>query len=49
MSVLLPFPVSTVWFLILTVPFRNGSIIACSTAFCSEAEMNEMSEYGIVP
>ena len=43
------FLISTIWFLILTNVFRNGSIVACSTACSSAAEMNEMSEHGTVP
>ena len=44
-----PFYVSISWFLILTNAFRNGYVIACSTARRSAAELNEMSEYGTGP
>ena len=36
-------------FLISTKPFQNGSVLFCSTACGSAAEMNEMSGYGSVP
>ena len=45
----IPILVSTIWLLIFTNAFRNGSVSACSTACSSAAEINEMSEYGFVP
>ena len=41
--------ISTSWFLVLAYTILNGSVIACSTACSSAAEMNEMSEYEIFP
>ena len=44
-----PFLISNIWFLILTNPFRNATVSACSIDCSSAAEMNEMSDYGTVP
>ena len=43
-----PFLISFGWFLILANAFRNGYVLACSTACRSAAEMNEMSDYGTI-
>ena len=37
-----PFLISTSWFLILAEAFRNDHVAACSTAFRSATEKNEM-------
>ena len=44
-----PFLGSTNWFLVLTNAFWNGYILACSSAYRSVAELNEMSDYETVP
>ena len=47
--VLSPLLISTNWFLILSNEFKNGYVLACSTACRNGAEVNEMSDHGIAP
>ena len=44
-----PFLISTGWFLILAEALRNDHVAACSTAFRSASEENEMGGYVTVP
>ena len=44
-----PFLIYTTWFLILSEPFRNDHVPACSTALRSATEKNEMSGYITAP
>ena len=47
--ILSPFLMSTIWFCILTEAFRSDHVVACSTAFRSATEKNEMGGYVTVP
>ena len=40
-----PFPISTIWFLILAEAFRNDHVAACSNALGIATEKNEMGGY----